>query len=845
MSKLLMIAWALTILISQLRAQTPTGIECGPLPDECKLQKITTITTSSITKKVTEKKEHGIRCDLNGKYDHNVNISGILNEHSHHICDFNDQIDQMTMLIIELRASILEENIANLIESFSVATSKQAYLNLVGVTKGFDFDLIENRNISFKESICFACNLDFYINQTYLIKSCDDILHTNKSFSSIFQMSENDLTLVNSEFKTSLCPLAFNDSTSDLYIIGMIDSFYKKSVLTFTSDKFVRFISKIDTFNIYEAHNIDLDSKLLHPLVFRNITELAVFGSVKHISDEALSPFVNLKSISFELINFRKMIHNSGIKWSQRIKQNSDFNFFINHESNALKSSNITFILLDCSYLKGVKVSNVFPDEDFCLYLDFPFNQFVLLIPSINEQTIKMLQLEYSCTFLLLSQHYDVYLKLLENYSIVGHERTLSYIIESNEYKILHSKCNLTSMKSLCDKESFSIKGFWGIDDYLGLNKRLNEGIKISTYIVSFIGVITNLLIVVMILHKNNSDLLKENNKRYNYLCANAIFSLLILIIQLLSWMSECFYPYEVFCPDIHKLVGIQLFKMIFKECLVATFRFMCSFTYLAFIIKGIPKQEKSKEVGGTKEKTTTKSPTCIKMHFKTYLGVTLFISSLLSIVKYFKYAINFDQPEANYPMSQELYIDVVTSSKIASVQLIMNAVSDILNYIVFVVAIFIFEVILTVRLRQELNNLEAKQSPENDVPEKKEETEREKKCATRRLVINTVISIICKVPISLISLVNLHVKVFAYGVFQYDESEDDEYHKHYNPAFPSFYSFLLNSELYESILSCFELFYTIAISIQFFIYIGIDLKMRTMLSQLFSKKSNNHENNQ
>jgi len=391
-------------------------------------------------------------------------------------------------------------------------------------------------------------------------------------------------------------------------------------------------------------------------------------------------------------------------------------------------------------------------------------------------------------------------------------------------------------MKSLCDRERFSIKSFWGIDDYIGLNKRLNEGIKISTYIVSLIGAITNLLIVVMIL-------LKEHNKRYNYLCAKAIFSLLILIIQLLSWMSECFYPYEVFCPQIHKLVGIQLFKMIFKECLVATFRFMCSFTYLAFIIKSIPVFfGKRKESGGTKENTTTKSPTCIKMHFKTYLGVTLFISSLLSVAKYFKYEINFDQPEANYPMSQELYIDVVTVSTITSVQLIMNAVSDILNYIVFVVVIFIFEVILTVRLRQEFNDLKAKQSPENDVSEKIGETEREKKCAIRRLVINTVISIICKVPISLISLVNLHVKIFANQVFDYDESDDDEYHKNYNPAFPSFYSFLLNSDLYESLLSCFDLFYTIAISIQFFIYIGIDLKMRIMLSQLFSKKSNNNQ---
>lgn len=62
-----------------------------------------------------------------------------------------------------------------------------------------------------------------------------------------------------------------------------------------------------------------------------------------------------------------------------------------------------------------------------------------------------------------------------------------------------------------------------------------------------------------------------------------AVFGLAISLIELLSWPTECFYLYEVFCPRVHKTLPAQLFKMVGKECIVDVLQFLCNFCYVAF----------------------------------------------------------------------------------------------------------------------------------------------------------------------------------------------------------------------------------------------------------------------
>ena len=151
---------------------------------------------------------------------------------------------------------------------------------------------------------------------------------------------------------------------------------------------------------------------------------------------------------------------------------------------------------------------------------------------------------------------------------------------------------------------------------------------------------------------------------------------MIILIIELLSWMTECFYSYEVFCSEIRKLVAIQFFKIIFKECFVTMFRFMCSFTYIAFALNLISL------IGKDQGKIVT---FISEVGIKKYIEVSLFISCLFSWIKYFKYDVNYIYPYLSFPISNEINIIGFFSNTFNDFYYIYNSISDLVNYLVFV----------------------------------------------------------------------------------------------------------------------------------------------------------------
>ena len=130
-------------------------------------------------------------------------------------------------------------------------------------------------------------------------------------------------------------------------------------------------------------------------------------------------------------------------------------------------------------------------------------------------------------------------------------------VVKSKEYQSI-STCNFEYKLSLCNKSTYQTKNWWGLTDYFILNKKLQSAFKIGQYLVALFGIATNLLVVLIMLHKKNKETFKDLN-HYNYLWINSVFNLLILKITILSWINECFYPFEVFCPEIRKVIFIQV----------------------------------------------------------------------------------------------------------------------------------------------------------------------------------------------------------------------------------------------------------------------------------------------
>jgi hypothetical protein len=327
-------------------------------------------------------------------------------------------------------------------------------------------------------------------------------------------------------------------------------------------------------------------------------------------------------------------------------------------------------------------MSIIFPDEDFCIYVDFPFNQLVMIYENI-ENEVNFIDNDLSCTYLWLIRFYKSYARIYYYPNIKSDfSRYIVRMVNSTAFKS-RSKCNFEERIKICNKSNYQRKDIWDESDVFILSKKIQTAFKIMLYPTAFLGLITNIIVVLVILKKENNDLFKQY-KQYSYLYLNSIFCIIIMVIELFSWMTECFYPFEVFCPEIRKLVPIQFFKIIFKECLITLLRFMCSFTYVAFSLNriGLIGKDHGKLVTFFSE-----------LGIKVFIGVTLLIGSSLSWIKGFKYKVNYFFPFVNYPMSTELDISMIDSNAFNDAYFTINCICDLFNYVVFVIICVIISI--------------------------------------------------------------------------------------------------------------------------------------------------------
>lgn len=803
------------------------------LPPKCQIGSVHLYKSFHGKEKNFNRNSTGIRCDINdGNFEFEFNVSSMLDnewcligktteETQIFELKWNRKLDSRAILGKRFGIKKLFSYLRHIITSI--------FLNIVNA-KGFDLDFFESTNDDSKYAIdnliCVRCQFNFYKNGK-LANSCKDI--GNSSISSIFQFTyfEDKIHMIlgECEFKETLCPLVFKDSSLErLIVTGLIDSFYKKSILRFSNETFNDLNSTVYQVELF-IENVNIDSQLFHPSVFEYVTEIFLKGFVNSVDPNIFKPLTMLLFVSFETAHFRKLIHKNGIEWIKQVNNHIHVNLSDIYDIIGYFSYSKT-LALSCEQFKHEeRMSRVFPDEDFCLYKDYPFDQLVLLFQICNSSILPFINTDFSCTYLWLTQYlvstFVYYYENQTNLQYMYYHNTLMLIRNSEAYKSI-SKCNFEHRLSLCD--NYRNKDILGTEDFLILNKKLQIISKIATYVISLFGIVTNLLVVLVILYKNNAESFKEF-KQYSYLWLISAFSIVILSIEMLSWITECFFPFEVFCPEIRKLVAFQFFKVILVECLIPAFRFMCSFCYVAFALNRISLI--GKDHGKIVEFMS-------KAKVKYYILITLAISLGLSVIKYFKYEINYDELESTFPVSNEWNILIDSYLKSSNLAyFIINSISDLLNYVVFVVVCFILDVCMIVQLRKTLNEKLQKQKSilnPTQAETKQKENDEVIKRSIKMVVLNTAIGIVLKMPSSFLPVVNLCA---------------DSYFRRFNqrykhPTFGEFYSTLIDGEFYGTIEDFSKFLYCFSLSIQFFIYLVFDKKFKTGYDNFKNKKPNN-----
>lgn len=274
----------------------------------------------------------------------------------------------------------------------------------------------------------------------------------------------------------------------------------------------------------------------------------------------------------------RRFFQKNGIKWTRSI--NPETNVDLSQPQDKLldipltkPNKSRTYFLIEVLTFLTLTVNEVFPDEDFCLYNDFPFEQLVIVsfyMDNLQLENIKNNKTKISCTYAWLARYHSV----------------VSYFLKKDEPNwpsiAIHHTCDFRRMLNRCAKSSFVRPQVRKYNTIKELKASFEIILLILFYFASFGGIITNMIVIIVILSKKNAENFGDL-KQYSYLVWNSVFNVAILTIQLMSWFAECSPPNDFLCLDTRKYVASQFFKVIFKEFLVATLKFMTSFAYIGF----------------------------------------------------------------------------------------------------------------------------------------------------------------------------------------------------------------------------------------------------------------------
>ena len=791
-----------------------------------------------ITQRHLPTKEKAIKCLLNDdrsqlrfnqSFDQDIKTCKILKKE-----EINEIIIQSKTESMKLRKGMIDLN--DLIEYTNDFHMLDLQFHLFN---GFELDLFNETftyNVTFVDfeadkpmvhlSVsCIFCKFDFYLGDK-LLKSCQDF--NNLTYArSIFQLfailTINYVKLISPETNTRICPLVFKDfEVYSLFIEGK-NSYFSKKLLSFLPQPFDDLNSTIFDLTI-NVDNVNLDFELIHPSVFKNLLNIEVYSKVDKIDPNLFASIKNVEKIKLKLEYMRSLMHTNGIEWIKNMNRDVNCNLTNQTQLNEFMVSKRYKMIYHDRDNTDVSSSlpEVFPDEDFCLYKDFPINQLVFIIKEIADVEEFQLQLdqsrknEFGCTYIWITRHYKQLVEItpskLRLYGLIKR------ILDSDDYKT----CKFEERLKLCNKTDFKRRHITTFFEIGQAMYTIEVVLNILSFILVIFGIVSNTLIIIAISSKINETEFK-GFKQYDYLRFNSICNCLILFIHLISWFHECIYPFQVFCPIIRKAVFMQYFKIVVQDVLMTSFRFMNNFTYIGFAFNRI-------SLIGKDHNKLVKF--MCELGIKKYIGISLFISILLSTIKFFEYDINKVIPNQSYPILYDYMSSHRKSNTPKIVFFILNFISDILNHFVFLLVNLAIDIGMVVKLKQTLNerleNFKA-YSTTAQLDKKKTDNENVLNNAISMVIFNTTLNLLLKLPTALYSMIYLFYGIYrqykAYSVLQ-------------NRTWYRFYKRVcIDAYFCEMFLKLSEFLYLLSISIQFLFYKHYDKKLNSAIKKIFESK--------
>jgi hypothetical protein len=716
------------------------------------------------------------------------------------------------------------------------------------------FDVFLNNSIELE---FYKSKFEFFIDSKR-IESCEDLLLSNSNMTSTYRSGLPFLGtkgifayLKRCDFRRKVCPLVLDNSElRGLYIEYMVKSFIKTNVLRFydmeklKSNRQLSFRTRIYNLIVNKIENIEFDNGLLNRHVFASsLRVLVIEGNDFWIHPEVFKNFKKLKII--DIYNKKKgFIRGKNIKWTKYI--NADVNVSLDEvilknrppPQNELIHAEACIITYTLSEYP-VKINLFYPDEDFCLYINIPFHRLVILKDDIlMPDYYKGTYFEHgmTCTLLWLIQFYPIYIKYFNVHIAFGKLDKeffdLEVVKKLANLEVEIEKCNFPKRLNNC------ISNYRPSDEPFFRNEDYEINISYAQMIFIFLipvvcacGIVSSVLVIRTIpLIKKDKEL--KDKRHYDYMRINAATNCFLFLIKIIGLINEC--TAEFWCSQINRLVGVQYYKLIFGEMLATSLRFFSNFTYVAFLLCRLSLI--GKEHGRLVEKVSN------QMSIKRFVSYYACLSLVLSIVKYFRFQINdadifkyefgtldfstFDEYPAKFSRLDNFFDDIDNPTKsnllnniraVTWAFIVLNCISDILNYPVFLIICLVLDIVTSVELRKTLSQ---KISTSKQIEEEKEEAIFK---STLLAILNALCNFLLKLPMTVNSIFEIYISL-NYKITNYSK---EFFNKH-------FFYFLIDlngGDLFENLAN---FLYFFSLSLNFVFYYNFDRMFRFYFRKWF-----------
>ena len=366
-----------------------------------------------------------------------------------HPCNQNTTLLNITLLYLYQTREILFDNnidLRNILNMFQFSLKPNIVLHKL---KGFNQVLTETRPVTLFENYTIMpiySNFAFYKNRTLVSpKECSH-KNFNPKMTSFFGSMEVIVFSINTFYTQIVCPYVFMNSRLKLILLdGISNSLIFENRLEFVD------INETHSLHIQSLQTVALNiyfeqvtHKILNRLVFKQVKYLVLEGIIYSFQTDLFQHFTQLKRIVLDVVNLQSFLH-TGIAWANSL--NSDLNEDPTRVTKYLKIAERSILLEFIDMSKIFSKTYDYPEEDWCLFKNFPHRQLVVPLILAEEDSFQC-----TCTIIWLMQYTHLFIN--NDYSYYATEVKQPLFNLNRVFRVKNCSeslgCNFTQRFRLC-----------------------------------------------------------------------------------------------------------------------------------------------------------------------------------------------------------------------------------------------------------------------------------------------------------------------------------------------------------------------------------------------------------